>query len=252
MRMGEIHLVQQQSRELESRLHDVVAEELSAGRPVIWVDGGCRLDPLRLSPALRARHANPLHALELLLLCRGFTAHQLVEQLRLLGLRQRSWSTEAQMLREARLLVVGDMLTMLNDPEVGRAECRALLRHCVTNIERICRTHQLACLINLGRSERPYATAEQLTVLRRAASTTTISQRTRDGVEIELLPSGAREYIDELDAGQQRLTPYFELEAKRRDCDRVIWRLDVISETSCSDHPKGMRIAEVARNASGM
>ncbi len=56
--LGSLLLVEQDKREFRGVLLRMVTDELVAGRPVHWIDGGMGFDPSPLLPLLRIRDAS--------------------------------------------------------------------------------------------------------------------------------------------------------------------------------------------------
>ena len=61
-----------------SLCREMLCQEIYAGRPVHWIDGGMSLDPSALIRPLSDRGRTP-SSLSLLRTCRAFTAHQMHE-----------------------------------------------------------------------------------------------------------------------------------------------------------------------------
>jgi len=116
-----------------------VAQALSAGHMVHWVDGACRIDPSRLLAPLARLHADTEACLARLYLSRGFTLHQLDRQIERL-------SHEVQLTRSP-LVVVDGLLAMHEDDAIKRLESRTLLRRHARVLQRLAQHHHVAVVV---------------------------------------------------------------------------------------------------------
>lgn len=128
-----------------------VAQALSTGHMVHWVDGACRIDPSRLLAPLARLQADTEACLARLYLSRGFTLHQLDRQVERLA-------HEVQLTRSP-LVVVDGLLAMHEDDAIKRLESRTLLRRHARVLQRLAQRHQVAVvIITEQRARTPHLT----------------------------------------------------------------------------------------------
>ena len=129
---GGILLVEGGKRAGLALCREMLCEEIYAGRPVHWVDGGMSLDPSALIRPLSDRGRTP-SSLSLLRACRAFTAHQMHELVSRL---------EKDLLvfeggGDVRLVVLSDLASMFADSQVKKAEGTSMLESCLRVSKRV-------------------------------------------------------------------------------------------------------------------
>ena len=136
-----------------------VANALSRGQTVHWVDGACRIDPARFIPLLEAMGADVEPCLARLYLSRGFTLHQLDRQLERLP--------EELAITRSPMVVVDGLLTMHGDDAVSSLESRTLLRRHVGILRNLAHRNHAAVIAITGHDHGRIDNAQHVRYLRR-------------------------------------------------------------------------------------
>ena len=156
---GKVLLLAQMRREAEALPLRMAAAELAEGRPVHWVDGGSRFDPSHVANHVRWQGGDARAGLDLLQVCRGFTAHQVVAQV----LRM---ANDPRALASSRLLIVSDLARMLADPQVGAGEGRSMMRRTMERLRQIAQAADVLVLVTDRTHAHPQSRADQMRELR--------------------------------------------------------------------------------------
>ena len=140
---------------------EMLCEEIYAGRPVHWIDGGMSLDPSALIRPLSDRGRNP-SSLSLLRTCRAFTAHQMHELISRL---------EEDLLvfedgGDVRLVVLSDLAGMFADNQVKKAEGIAMLENCLRVSKSIAEEKNLLVVITVVRKRSPSLPKTMISTMR--------------------------------------------------------------------------------------
>jgi len=143
---GGIVLVEGSKRVGLALCREMLCEEIYAGRPVHWVDGGMSLDPSALIRPLSDRGRNP-SSLSLLRTCRAFTAHQMHE----LVSRLETDLLVFEDSKDVRLVVLSDLASMFADNQVKKAEGIAMLEKCMRTSKMIAEERDLLMVITVVR-----------------------------------------------------------------------------------------------------
>ena len=104
-----------------------VSEMLARQEFVHWVDGACRIDPSRLIPLLSKRSDDIRGCLSRMLVSRGFTLHQFLQQIERLP--------NEIALTNSSLVVIDGILQMHADELIRKRESRAILNRSVQILE---------------------------------------------------------------------------------------------------------------------
>ncbi len=152
--LGSLLLVEQDKQEFRGVLLRMVADELVAGRPVHWIDGGMGFDPSPLLPLLRIRGCFDKTALRRFHICRGFTAHQTAAIIARLA-DEASASEPPNRLSAGRLIITSNLARMFMDTQLKRAEGRSLLRGALTDLRRLCSASESLLIITSRRHSSP-------------------------------------------------------------------------------------------------
>ena len=126
-----------------------------------WVDGACRIDPSRFIPGLEALGADVEACLARLYLSRGFTLHQLDQQIERLP--------HELAITRAPMVVVDGILAMHGDDAVSRLESRTLFRRHVRILRQLAQRQHVAVLTITGVVDSPYSDPRLLHHLHRHA-----------------------------------------------------------------------------------
>lgn len=244
-------LVEQERKEFRGVLLRMVADELAAGRPVHWIDGGMGFDPSPLLPLLRMRGCHDRSALRRFHICRGFTAHQTASIIERLA-REACSENAPERIAAGRLFIASDLPRMFMDTQLKAAEGRSLLRATLKQCRLLSRNSQALLLITSRRYSSPPLSRDMRLMLSQEVDDVlrlTGTGRARRGF------NSMRLHLDSLDRGmvwarlplgQTSLLEFRQTHASRVDCCFE-------PPATCSSlQPKGESRAVAARTASGV
>ena len=148
-----------------------VSEMLAKGEFVHWVDGACRIDPSRLIPLLSRQSEDIRGCLSRMLVSRGFTLHQFLQQIERLPNEVR--------LTGSSLVVIDGILQMHADELVRKRESRAILNRSVEILSALSKQGINVLIIerNRGRNKQHIALLDY--VRRRCLDCVNISYKPR-------------------------------------------------------------------------
>ena len=147
---GGILLVEGGKRAGLALCREMLCEEIYAGRPVHWIDGGMSLDPSALIRPLSDR-GRTSSSLSLLRTCRAFTAHQMHELVSRLERDLLVFEDGG----DVRLVVLSDLASMFADSQVKKAEGIAMLESCLRVSKEVAEEKGLLVVITVVRSRSP-------------------------------------------------------------------------------------------------
>lgn len=244
-------LVEQERKEFHGVLLRMVADELAAGRPVHWIDGGMGFDPSPLLPLLKMRGCHDRSALRRFHICRGFTAHQTASIVERLA-REAGSQNAPERIAAGRLIIASDLPRMFMDTQLKAAEGRSLLRATIAQCKDLSRASQSLLLITsrrhssppLSRDMRLMLSGEADDVLRLSGSGR--GRRGFTSMRLHLESLGRGMVWSLLPLGQTSL-----LEFRQTHAASVVCCSEPLT-TSSSLQPNGERRAVAARTASGV
>lgn len=109
-------------------------------RDVVWVDGGCTVDPYEIGRACRRSGMNRAEVLDSISVARAFTAYQLVSLI--------DEMLEEEVARTgAGMVVVSCLPEMFQDKEMRKSESNQLVRRCMERLRSIARSGEVAVLV---------------------------------------------------------------------------------------------------------
>ena len=251
-RTGTLLLLEQERGEMMPLVHGMVCDELAEGRPVHWIDGGMRFDPSDILSLLLWRDC-PSDAMDRLHACRGFTAHQtaaIVERLA----AEATEESPPERLSGGRLVVASDLARMFADPQINRAEGRALLRKTLEGLRTTAETSDSLVVITTRRRTSPILPKALRANLEHAADDCLRAFRAGRGVRrggrstslLHLASIGLTVPWAELAEGQ---TSLLEFRPHAHIVSEVCTDLPPLIPSS--DQPNGARSAVAARMARG-
>ena len=245
LQTGRIVLFEGSSNVNEWLLLSIAANELRDRRTVYWIDGGTRFDPGQFVPLIRAGRIETEECMQRMYVCRGFTAHQLSEQihsvcndLEMKNIRQEN---------DTRLLVISDMPMMYGDGQIRIEEGCSMLRRALLLLQRI--AMEQSCLILLShRSSRQHPFSWVLrSQLYSMVDERFVCANERNSEVMKATWCKGWKSIkwNPNEMMQMRLDAFNQYQSESTGI------LDAPLETWCSSHPKAERIAEIERNAIG-
>ena len=158
---GGILLVEGGKRAGLSLCREMLCQEIYAGRPVHWIDGGMSLDPSALIRPLSDRGRTP-SSLSLLRTCRAFTAHQMHELVSRLERDLLVFEDGG----DVRLVVLSDLASMFADSQVKKAEGIAMLESCLRVSKEVAEEKGLLVVITVVRRRSPPLPKTMISVMR--------------------------------------------------------------------------------------
>lgn len=242
-------LVEQERKEFRGVLLRMVADELAAGRPVHWIDGGMGFDPSPLLPLLKMRGCHDRSALRRFHICRGFTAHQTASIIERLT-REACSEDSPKRIIAGRLIIASDLPRMFMDTQLKAAEARSLLRVTLQQCRKLCGASSSLMLISSRRYSSPPLSRDMRLMLKQEVDDVlrlSGAGRGRRGI------NSMRLHLDSLDRGmiwarlplgQTSLLEFRQTHASRVDC------CFEPPATRSSLQPKGESRAVAARTAS--
>ena len=109
-------------------------------RDVVWVDGGCTVDPYEIGRACRRRGMGRAEVLDSINVARAFTAYQLVDLI--------DERLEKEVARTgAGMVVISCLPEMFQDKEMRRSESHQLVRRCMERLRAIASSDKVAVLV---------------------------------------------------------------------------------------------------------
>ncbi len=244
-------LIEQERKEFRGVLLRMVADELAAGRPVHWIDGGMGFDPSPLLPLLRMRGCHDRSALRRFHICRGFTAHQTASIVERLA-REASSDNAPKRIAAGRLIIASDLPRMFMDAQLKAAEARSLLRATIEQCRRLSRSSSSLLLITSRRYSSPPLSRDMRLML---------SQEVDDVLRLSGIGRGRRGYnsmrlhLASLDRGmvwaRLPLGQTSLLEFRQTHASSVVCNFEPPATLS-SLQPNGESRAVAARTASGV
>lgn len=245
LQTGRVVLFEGSSNVNEWLLLSVAANELQDGRAVYWIDGGTRFDPGRFVPLIRAGRIETEECMQRMYVCRGFTAHQLSEQIH--SVCNNLEIKNIQQENDTRLLVISDMPMMYGDGQIRIEEGCSMLRRALLLLQRI--AMEQSCLILLShRSSRqhPFSWVLRNQLYAVVDERFVCAHERKSGVMKATWCKGWKSI-----KWNPNETMQMRLDAFNQHQSESTGILDTPLETWCSSHPKAERIAEIERNAIG-
>lgn len=242
LRLGQLHLLLNQTRRTRHLLLRITAQELASGFEVHWVDGAGRIDPGRLMPHLSRVGADSQQSLALLRVSRAHTAYQLAAQIERLVWRGEGLS------HTNRLFVIDDLAAMFSDPQLRANESTSLLRRAMENLRILAGRGVCVLLTSAPRRGSPIYASLELSMVRLSDVVVHARMgRSRSGDVLQLMNRGEGEIVTWLPipASQALLTDFEQNQSSVRILSTP--RREIPS----SSQPNGERIAQIARRASG-
>ncbi len=225
-------------------LSSIVANEVRHRRAVHWIDGGTRFDPGRFAPLIRVGRIETEESMQRLYICRGFTAHQLSEQIYSVCYNLEEGFVQTI---DSRLLVISDMPIMYGDSQIRTEEGCSMLRRALLHLRRFAVEQGYLVLISHRFSrQNPFSRAlkQQLHALIDEHFLCCLKRRTG---RMNITWSKAFRSIgwNPNEGTQTRLDAFNQHQSVSRGI------LEEPLDTWCSSHPKAERIADIDRNAIG-
>ena len=175
-----------------------VSEMLARQEFVHWVDGACRIDPSRLIPLLSKRSNDIRGCLSRMLVSRGFTLHQFLQQIERLP--------NEIALTNSSLVVIDGILQMHADELVRKRESRAILNRSVQILESLGKQGVNILIIERNKSQDRRHTESLEYIQRRCLESVNISRKPRtQNVLLNFEKSGLEMVLDNRDRSQLTL-----------------------------------------------
>ena len=165
---------------------------------VHWVDGACRIDPSRLIPLLGKRSDDIRGCLSRMLVSRGFTLHQFLQQIERLP--------NEIALTNSSLVVIDGILQMHADELIRKRESRAILNRSVQILESLSKQGVNVLIIERNKSRDTRHTESLEYIQRRCLESVNISRKPRtQSVLLRFEKSGSEMVLENRDRSQLTL-----------------------------------------------